>query len=116
MKNANITVEVCLTANVGNGYKVRSFAEHPVKKMVDAGVAFSLSSDNLLLSGDAHNIASPTAEIVHLVRDVGLGWGAVRDSLLCGAAAAFSPAVGKSWVEGLQREIDSVLSNVCSDS
>ena len=31
-------------------------------------VAFSLSCDNLLLSGDLHHRPSPTAEILHLVK------------------------------------------------
>merc|ERR1712223_2373514 len=97
----NITVEVgevslptackvCLTSNVGNGFKVPSYAEHPARLLQESGVAFSLSCDNLLLSGDLHHRPSPTAEILHLVKDVELGWEAARQSVLSGLEAAFS--------------------------
>ena len=98
---ANITVEVCLTSNIGNGFKVASYAEHPAQLLAAAGVKFSLSSDNLLLSGDALHAASPTAELLHLVRDLGLGWAVARDSVLAGLAAAFSPSVTPQFVQSV---------------
>merc|ERR1712019_303972 len=52
MKANNITVGVCLTSNVGFGYKVASFSEHPVRLMLQHGIPFTLSCDNTLLSGD----------------------------------------------------------------
>ena len=79
--------------------------------MWKSGVQFTLSSDNLLLSGDEQHLVSPTGEIVRLVRDVGLEWEAVKTSVLCGAAAAFSPAVDEAWVDRLRRDIDAVLSS-----
>ena len=65
------------------------------------GTKISLSSDNLLLSGDALHAASPTAELLHLVRDLGLGWAAARDSVLAGLAAAFSPSVTPQFVQSV---------------
>ena len=78
-----------------------SYAEHPAQLLAAAGVKFSLSSDNLLLSGDALHAASPTAELLHLVRDLGLGWAAARDSVLAGLAAAFSPSVTPQFVQSV---------------
>ena len=76
---------MCLTSNVGNGFKVPSYAEHPVRLLQREGVlkschgtrskadyneqvAYSLSCDNLLLSGDLQHQPSPTAELLHLVK------------------------------------------------
>jgi len=65
-------------------------------------VNFSLSCDNLLLSGDLHHQPSPTAELLHLVKDVGLGWGAARQSVLSGLRAAFSPRVTEEFIAGVE--------------
>ena len=97
MRERNITVEVCLTSNIGNGYKVRDYSVHPVRLLAEAGASFSLSSDNLLLSGDSEHAAAPTAELLHLVHDVGLGWPAARRSVLSGLEAAFSPSVTQAF-------------------
>jgi len=75
-----------LTSNVRKGFKVPGgFANHPVKQFYEAGkeeqplasgkkrvhyapgLPFSLSCDNLLLSGEVHSIPTPTGEIVRLV-------------------------------------------------
>ena len=103
IRERNITVEVCLTSNIGNGYKVRDYSAHPVKLLAEAGVRFSLSSDNLLLSGDSEHAASPTAELLHLVHDVGLGWGLARQSVLSGLEAAFSPSLTRVTVERAEK-------------
>ena len=99
MKKHNITVEACLTSNIGNGFKVANYREHPVKIMQELGVAFSLSSDNLLLSGDHLHAPSPTAEVLHLVHDVGLGWEAAKLSIINGLKSAFSPTVDQEFIE-----------------
>lgn len=93
LKEKNMTVEVCLTSNVGNGFKVENYAAHPVKLLQNAGVSYSLSSDNLLLSGDLTLAPSPTAELLHLALDVGLGWDNARKSVMNGLDAAFSPSI-----------------------
>ena len=99
MKENNITVEVCLTSNIGNGFKVSNYSVHPVKVMQEQGVAFSLSSDNLLLSGDHDHAPSPTAEVLHLVHDVGLGWETARISIINGLKSAFSPIIDQEFIE-----------------
>ena len=101
MRKNNITVEVCLTSNIGNGFKVSSYSVHPVRILQQRGVKFSLSSDNLLLSGDRQHAASPTGEILHLVHHVGLGWDVARDSVLAGLRAAFAPLGKGSFIHHL---------------
>jgi hypothetical protein len=45
-------VEVCLTAITTPSKGIPSYAHHPVKRLLAAGVRCALSCDNLLLSGD----------------------------------------------------------------
>ena len=52
---------------MARGYKVPSFAEHPARAFYESGIPFSLSCDNLLLSGDSPEAPDPTGEILHLV-------------------------------------------------
>eukprot|EP00092_Neocalanus_flemingeri_P024964 GFUD01027076.1.p1 GENE.GFUD01027076.1~~GFUD01027076.1.p1 ORF type:complete len:405 (+),score=79.62 GFUD01027076.1:36-1250(+) len=106
MKKQNITVEVCLTSNIGNGFKVANYSVHPVKTMQEQGVAFSLSSDNLLLSGDHAHAPSPTAEVLHLVYDVGLGWEAAKMSIINGLKSAFSPVVDQEFIERIEQKLN----------
>ena len=114
----NITVEVCLTSNIGqsirvrlrvsecclsgNGFKVANYSVHPVKILHERGVKFSLSSDNLLLSGDLAQAPSPTGELLHLVHHVGLGWEVARQSVLSGLRAAFSPGVDERFIQTVE--------------
>ena len=42
IKQRNITLEVCLTSNIGNGFKVASYAEHPVRQLEEDGEASDL--------------------------------------------------------------------------
>ena len=105
IKQRNITLEVCLTSNIGNGFKVASYAVHPVRQLEEAGVAYSLSSDNLLLSGDPGHAPGPTAELLHLVHSVGLGWAAARRSVLAGLRAAFSNTVDQVFIENVEKQL-----------
>ena len=62
--------QFCLTSNCGQGYKVSSFDSHPAALFYRHKLPFSLSCDNLLLSGNDKLRPSPSNEILHLVRDV----------------------------------------------
>ena len=68
-----VTVECCLTSNVG--WKVESYASHPVADMVRAGVRVTLNCDNLLLSGAADRPARPSGEVLRFLCDVNGGRG-----------------------------------------
>lgn len=45
LRDAGITLEVCPTSNVKTGV-VRSFAQHPLRRLYDAGVRVTLNSDD----------------------------------------------------------------------
>ena len=83
-------------------FKVPNYSGHPVRLMHEKGVSFSLSSDNLLLSGDHLHAPSPTAELLHLVHDVGLGWDAARKAVIDGLRAAFSPSVNEEFIQKME--------------
>ena len=101
----NITVEVCLTSNIGNGFKVANYSVHPVKLLHEKGVSFSLSSDNLLLSGDHLYAPSPTGDLLHLVHSVGLGWEVAKQSIISGLRGAFSPSVTQQFIDQVQQRL-----------
>ena len=61
---------MCLTSNCGQRYKVESYEFHPAALFFKHKLPFSLSCDNLLLSGNHELRPSPTNEILHLARDV----------------------------------------------
>ena len=75
-----VTVECCLTSNVG--WKVKSYAVHPITDMLRAGVRVSLNCDNLLLSGSAARRARPSGEALRFLRDVNGGLGFSPQTLL----------------------------------
>ncbi len=60
-----------MTSNVALGAKFVSLASHPARVFSDRGLAFSLSSDNLMLSGDlGTGPPRPDGEVLRLVHDV----------------------------------------------
>ena len=82
-----------------------NYSVHPVKILQERGVKFSLSSDNLLLSGDKDHAPSPTGELLRLVHQVGLGWEAARESVLSGLRAAFSPRVDEKFIQSVEEQL-----------
>ena len=66
---------------------------------------YSLSSDNLLLSGDRNHQPSPTSELLHLAEDVGLGWEAARRAVVNGLRAAFSQSVDQEFIDRVEKEL-----------
>lgn len=108
------SLEVCLTSNVAFGNKVDSYEVHPVKKFFEERIPFSLSCDNLLLSGDLRSQPSPVNEILHLAHDVfkgeeDKGWEAVRFALECGSNAAFCGRIDQEWRRKFLSKVDDVL-------
>jgi adenosine deaminase len=57
-RDLGIVVEVCLTAITTPSKGIHSYQDHPIRRMLAAGVKCALSCDNLLLSGDP-NTAGP---------------------------------------------------------
>ena len=72
LKDSNVTIEVCLTSNIGYGFKVKSYEDHPVKLFRKYGVPYSFSMDNWLLSGDLDNQPNPNHELIKATEIIGL--------------------------------------------
>ena len=112
----NISVfQVCLTSNLARGYKVPNFFSHPAKEFFRQELPFSLSCDNILISGDSKiGQPDPILEIVRLAQDVfedeEEGWKAVRFSLKSGARAALSMDVDHTWVAEYENKVDEIMS------
>ena len=82
-----VAVECCITGNVGG--RVKSYAVHPIREMLAAGVRVTLNSDNMTLSGEYTRVANPTNEVFVALAEVGLTLKQVKAILLNGAAAGF---------------------------
>ena len=116
---AGVSVEVCLTGIITPS-RVPAYAQHPIARMLAAGVRPSLSCDNLTLSGDdaivgrgaypveeGYIYCHPSGEIAHAVVDCGLAWAQVRQLLLNGLRASFSAPP-----EALVREYEAAIADV----
>ncbi len=102
-----IAVECCLTSNVG--WKVPSYAAHPIRKMFDAGVQVCINSDNLLLSGSHDRQATPTGELNRLVNDAGFSWKEARQVLFNGVSNSFDTGLDSDWLSNYERGLDQAL-------
>ena len=113
-------IEVCLTA-ICTSSRVPSYAAHPIRRMLDAGLCVCLSCDNLTLSGDpataggyplhaGYSYAYPSGELAHLVADCGVSWSEARQVVLNGIRAAF-PHGGATptFVAEFEAEVNRVL-------
>lgn len=78
-----IPLEVCLTSNVKLGV-YRSLAEHPVKRLIDAGCTVTLNSDDPVLFQ-----TTLTDEYIHAVRECGLTLEEVKATILASLRASY---------------------------
>lgn len=114
LKESGACIEVCLTSNVGRRFKVESYEVHPAKIFAQEEIPFSLSCDNLLLSGDLTLRPDPSEEILHLVNDVLAGdeqekWRIVRRCLLDGLKSGFNQTCLSNLQESFVDRIDEVF-------
>lgn len=84
-----IPIEICLTSNVQTR-AVPTYSDHPLRRMYDAGLVVSLSTDNRLMSA-----TTMTAEYMHAHTMLGFDWEELRDVSLMGFEAAFLPHADK---------------------
>mmetsp|Transcript_22825 Transcript_22825/g.27940 ORF Transcript_22825/g.27940 Transcript_22825/m.27940 type:complete len:83 (+) Transcript_22825:566-814(+) len=71
-----------------------------------------INSDNTLLSGSVENIASPTNEILNLVKHLSFTWCEVRQILINGIDAAFEEGIENEWREAYIQDIDDTLKDL----
>ena len=96
-----------MTSNIGYGFKVKSYAEHPVKSFYEFSIPFSFCMDNWFLSGDMNYQPEPNYELMRafeLIGEVG-----TKEALKNGARAAFSPVVDEEWIATYVNQIDSIF-------
>lgn len=95
-----IPLEICPTSNVQT-HVVPSFEEHPIKRLVDAGVAVTVNTDNRLFSR-----TTLTDELLRAHTRCGLDERALATIVRNGFVYAFADRESKS---DLLREVDEVL-------
>jgi adenosine deaminase len=82
VREAGITLEICLTSNVQTG-AARTYGAHPLRRFYDEGLAVTLCTDNRLMSG-----VTLTREYEHARDALGFTW----DELLRMARTGFANA------------------------
>lgn len=85
LRDRQIPLELCPTSNVQT-HAVASFAQHPVKRYLDYGVAVTLNTDNRLISG-----ITLSSEFARLVNELGFTSGNLARCVMNGCRAAFLP-------------------------
>jgi aminodeoxyfutalosine deaminase len=83
-------LELCLTSNIKLGVYA-SYAEHPVKRLADAGCRISINTDDPALFQ-----TTLSEEYLHAIRDCGLDLAFVKRSILDGLRASYLGADEKS--------------------
>ena len=87
---SRLALEVCITSNLRLGV-YRSAAEHPVKRLIDAGCVVTLNSDDPALFR-----TSLSAEYVRAVRECGLSVENVEQTILDALAVSYLPPPEKT--------------------
>lgn len=110
IRRRGLTIEVCLTGNVGSKKVVSRFEDHPLRQWLDAGLSASLSSDNTLLSGSAELVASPSHEVRNSVH-AGLEPAQVAQVLKCGPRGGFHAACREDseWLARYDAAVDAAF-------
>ncbi len=92
-----VTREVCLTSNVHTG-SVRSVAEHPLPRMLDAGLKVALATDNRFLSN-----TTLSREYDLAASELGVGRDALELMALESASSSFLREPERGRLESLVR-------------
>src|SRR5262249_51974812 len=98
LRETQIPIEVCVTSNYATG-AVAPGAEHPVRRMFDAGLLVAINSDDPAMFG-----AWLTDEYRRLVEKHGLRESDVRELARNAFRAAFLPAADKdAYLQSIQQ-------------
>jgi adenosine deaminase len=99
-RERRVAFEVCLTSNVASG-AVRSYAEHPLPRLIQAGVQVTLNSDDPSICG-----IRLSDEYRAAMQHFGLSLDSLRGLVLAAVQASFLPAVERRRLERqLQAEL-----------
>lgn len=81
-----IGIEVCVTSNLQTLPAIKSVADHPVKKMIAAGLSCSICTDNRLVSN-----TTVTRELELVTQELGLTRRELRNLIVAGFKGSFFP-------------------------
>jgi len=81
-----IGIEVCVTSNLQTNPSIKSVADHPVKKMIDAGLSVTICTDNRLISS-----TTATRELELVVRHIKPSPRTLRNLIVAGFKSSFFP-------------------------
>jgi adenosine deaminase len=98
LADRKIALEVCLTSNVQT-QAAPSYAEHPLRQLMAAGVPATLNTDDPLISG-----ITLTEEYARAHERCGLPLQALRDLAVQGAEASFLPATERTKLSARIRD------------
>jgi adenosine deaminase len=102
-RERRIAFEICLTSNVASG-AVRSFAEHPLPRLIQAGIPVTLNSDDPSICG-----IRLSDEYRAAIQHYALSLDSLRGMILTAAQAAFLPDRERRQLEArLQAELFAV--------
>ena len=85
-----VTLEICPTSNI-QCHTQPSYAEHPAKKLLDAGLRLTINTDNMTLA--AVNLAD---EYRHCLQDMGFTEEDLKKTILYATEAVFLPETEKA--------------------
>ena len=86
LASGRIGIEVCLTSNLQTRPEIKSVKDHPIKKMIAAGLPVCINTDNRLISN-----TTVTKELALLVRDVPLTPKDFKNIIIAGFKSGFFP-------------------------
>ena len=106
-----IGIEACVTSNLQTTPSLKTVADHPVKKMIDAGLSVTICTDNRLISS-----TTSTRELELVVRHIKPSPRALRNLIVAGFKSSFFPgsyndkrAFVRSVIDRYERLAKSVL-------
>ena len=92
-RERRVAFEICLTSNIASG-AVRSYAEHPLPRLIQAGIPVTLNSDDPSICG-----IRLSDEYRAAVQHFGLSLDSLRGMILTAAQAAFLPDRDRNQLE-----------------
>ena len=112
LRGARATATFALSADVaGTGHYAPSYAAHPLRALVMAGVPLALACDALMAGGPpAGGAPTPAGEIAHAVAHAGLSWQAAREAMRNAARGAFfAPQQRAAFLADYDASLDAAM-------
>jgi adenosine deaminase len=106
MAGQRIGVEVCITSNLQTIPAIKTLADHPVRRMIDHGLAISICTDNRLVSN-----TTVSREVQLVLESAKLTPAELRRLIVAGFKGAFfhgSFAEKRRFVESVERRYDAL--------